>query len=393
MNSPLFNAPAPKAAKPAPAPAEALDLDLAQIPEARLELMPRANGTARFQPLLARLPDAEAQAQSLVIRDTDTPEEAANKSTMARRLRLDGFRATRLEAAKIHKELKAGILEIGRELDGAERTLRQRCEKWEAELEEIETYAERMEQQRRADLRNARSLEINPFLTGALAVDLADLSAEEYAAALADAKELHELREARAKAAEEARVKAEQEAEQRRKAEAEAAAAERARLEQERLREQIHWQEQAAKLEKERQAAAEERAKAAAERARQEKRAAEERARLESEAAAERARLAEEARKIAIERDRVAAAARAAKAKADAEAAAEARRVEQEAEAARRAAAAPDAEKVKALRQRLIDMPLPRTDNNKVFQACDRAVKLATDELARIIAKLEGGAQ
>jgi hypothetical protein len=385
MTSPLFDAPAPKAAKPAPA--EAVALDLTEIPAMQLEVMPSANGIVKFAPLVASLPDAEARADALTIITDDTDETIAQKSADARRLRLDGFRAVRLEAAKIHKELKSGINEISKQLDGAEREIRQRCEKTEDALMEIERYAETKAEERRQALRAARATQINPFLTSAPAVDLAEMSEEEFAAALADARELFELREARAKAAEEARVKAEQEAA--------AAAAERARLEKEREEERIRLQrehaEMAAKLEKERQAAAEERAKAAAERARQEARAAEERARLESEAAAERARLAEDARQIAIERERVAEAARAAKAKADAETAAAARAAEEQAAAERRAAAAPDAEKVKALRQRLIDMPLPKTDSLKVFQACDRAVKMATDELARIIAKLQAG--
>jgi hypothetical protein len=375
MTSPLFDIPAPKAAKPAPAPTEALALDLSRIPEARLEVMPRANGVARFAPLVASLPDAETRAASLAIATEDTDETITLKSADARRLRLDGFRAVRLEAAKIHKELKAGILEIGRELDGAEREIRQRCERTEDVLMEIERYAETKAEERRQALRAARATQINPFLTSAPAVDLAEMSEEEFASALADAKELHELREARAKAAEDARVKAEQEAEEKRKAEAAAAAAERARLEKEREEERIRLQQEAA--------AARAKTEEAERRMRAEREAAAaEQKKRDAEADAERARLAEEARQIAIEREKVAAAARAAKAKADAEAA-----------AAARAAAAPDAEKVKALRQRLIDMPLPKMDNLKVFQACDRAVKLAIDDLARIIAKPEGGVQ
>lgn len=377
MTSPLFDTPTPPKAKPAtPAPeAPTLDLDLAEIPDMKLEVMPRANGVARFSPLVASLPDAEARAASLAIADDDTDEVIALKSADARRLRLDGFRAVRLEAAKIHKELKAGILEIGRELDGAEREIRQRCERTEDALMEIERYADTKAEERRCALRAERAKQINPYLTAAPAVDLAEMSDEEFASALADARELSELREARAKAAEEARLKAEREAEERRKEEERQREEERIRLQQEAEAARAKLEEAQARLKAEREAAA----------AEQKKR--------DAEADAERARLAEEARQIAIERERVAELARAAKAKADAEAAAEARRVEQEAEAARRAAAAPDAEKVKALRQRLIDMPLPRTDNNKVFQACDRAVKMATDELARIIAKLEGGAQ
>jgi hypothetical protein len=389
MTSPLFDTPAPKAAKPAPAaPAEteAVALDLSAIPEAELELMPRANGVAKFAPLVASLPDAEARAASLAISDDDNDSTITLKSAEARRLRLDGFRAVRLEAAKIHKELKAGILEIGRELDGAEREIRQRCERTEGALMEIERYAETKAEERRQALRAARAAQINPYLTSAPAVDLTDMSEEEFAAALADARELFELREARARAAEEARVKAEQEAEEKRKADAAAAAAEHARLEKEREEERIRLQQEAA--------AARAKAEEAEKRMKAEREAAAAEQKKRDEAlAAERRQLADEAQRIAIERARVLDAARETKAKADAEAAAAARAAEEQAAAERRAAAAPDAEKVTALRQRLIDMPLPRTDSLAVFQACDRAVKMATDELARIIAKLEGGAR
>jgi hypothetical protein len=375
MNSPLF-------AKPAPA--KAVALDLTEIPAMQLEVMPRANGVAKFAPLVASLPDAEARAASLAISDDDDDEVIALKSADARRLRLDGFRAVRLEAARIHKEAKEGVLKITRELDGAEREIRQRCERTEDALMEIERHAETKAEERRQALRAARATEISPYLTGALAVDLADLTAEEYSAQLADAKELHELREARAKAAEEARVKAEQEAEERRKEEAAAAAAERARLEKEREEERIRLQQEAA--------AARAKAEEAEKRMKAEREAADaEQKRRDQALAAERRQLADESQRIAIERARVLDAAREAKAKADAEAAAAARAAEEQAAAERRAAAAPDAEKVKALRQRLLVMPIPRTDDLAVFQACDRAVKLATDELLHIIARLEGG--
>jgi hypothetical protein len=379
MTSPLF-------ASPAPAPTEAVALDLTEIPAMQLEIMPRANGVAKFAPLVASLPDAEARAASLAIATEDTDETITQKSADARRLRLDGFRAVRLEAAKIHKELKSGINEIAKRFDGAEREIRQRCERTEDALMEIERYAETKAEERRQALRAARAAQINPYLTSAPAVDLTDMSEEEFAAALADARELFELREARAKAAEEARVKAEQEAEERRKEEAEAAAAERARLEKEREEERIRLQQEAA--------AARAKAEEAEKRMKAEREAAAAEQKKRDEAlAAERRQLADEAQRIAIERARVLDAAREAKAKADAEAAAAARAAEEQAAAERRAAAAPDAEKVKALRQRLLVMPIPRTDDLAVFQQCDRAVKMATDELLHIIAKLEGGVQ
>jgi chromosome segregation ATPase len=321
------------------------ELELANISDTEIEVMPRANGVAKFAPLVARLPEAEAQVEALVIRATDTPEEITKKSAIARRLRLDVFRATRVGAKKIHTELKAGILEIGRELDGAERELRQRCEKWEAELEAIETHAARMEQHRRDNLRTARAAEITPFLTGPLTVDLADLTEEQFSAQLADARDLHEMREAK-------RIKEEEE----RKAEEAAKEAERLRVEAEKEAERVRLAEENRRLEAERKA---------------EREAAE----------AERARLAEEARKAEAERKRLAneaAAAAAAKAKEEAEAAA----------AKRRAASAPDAAKIAALAESIAAL-VPEFSSPFIAESVACAIGLATAELARIRERLE----
>lgn len=338
-------------------------LEVIDISDAKLELMPRANGIEKFQPLLAKLPEAEAKIASLAIVDGDTPKDVARKSAEAKRLRLDAFRAARVEAGKIHKELKAGVLEIGKQLDGAERELRQRCEKSEALLEAIETHAARMEQQRRADLRSKRAELISPFLTGPMTVDLADLSEEDFASQLNDAKELAELRaeRERVRLAEEERQRAE--AEEKRKQEEAEREKERLRLEQER-------KELAAKLEEER------------------KQAAAEREKLEAEQKAERERLAEEARKIAAERDKALAAAAEAKAKEDAENAAKAKAEQERLAEERRAASAPDAAKVKGIIDNLSAIN-PQLASKKASTAVVNAIRLAITELERIHTKLQ----
>lgn len=350
------------------------ELQLANISDTEIEVMPRANGVAKFAPLAACLPEAEAQVESLVIRATDTPDEITKKSASARRLRLDVFRATRVGAKKIHTELKAGILEIGRELDGAERELRLRCEKWEAELEAIETHAARMEQQQRQTLREFRAIHINPYLTGPLTIDLADLTEEQFSAQLADARDLHEMREAK-------RIKEEEE----RKAQEAAKEVERLRVEAEKEAERVRLEEENRRLEAERKAEREaaeaERKRIEAEREAERRAAAEERRKLEEEQAAERARLAEEARKAEAEQKRLAdeaAAVAAAKAKEEAEAAA----------AKRRAASAPDAAKIATLTESITAL-VPEFSSPLIAGSVARAIGLATAELARIRERLE----
>ena len=351
------------------------ELELTDISDTAIEVMPRANGIAKFQPLLASLPDAEARIASLAIAETDTPQEIAKKSAAAKRLRLDAFRAVRIEAKKIHSELKEGVLKITRELDGAEREIRQRCEGHEETLSQIEQHAEKMEQQRRAALSEARAAEISPFLTGPLTVDLADLTEDQFAAQLTDAKDLYEMREAKRRKEEEDRKAAE-----------EAAEAERKRVEAEKEAERVRLAEENRRLEAERKAEREaadaERKRIEAEREAERKAAAENRRKLEEEQAAERARLAEEARKVEAERKRLAdeaAAAAAAKAKEEADAET----------ARRRAAAAPDAAKIATLADGITAL-IPEFSNPLLAGSVARAVGLATAELARIREKLEG---
>jgi hypothetical protein len=356
-------------------------LEVIDISDAKLELMPRANGIEKFQPLLAKLPEAEARIASLAIVDEDAPKDIARKSAEAKRLRLDAFRAARVEAGKIHKELKAGVLEIGKQLDGVERELRQRCEKSEALLEAIETHAARMEQQRRADLRSKRAELISPFLTGPMAVDLADLSDEDFASQLNDAKELAELRaeRERVRLAEEERQRAE--AEEKRKQEEAEREKERLRLEQER-------KELAAKLEEERKQAAAEREKLEAEQKAERERMAKEVAEAHSKAEqAERKMRAQRDAAAAEQKKRDAEAAET-KAKEDAENAAKAKAEQERLAEERRAASAPDAAKVKGIIDNLSAIN-PQLASKKASVAVVNAIGLAITELERIRTKLQ----
>lgn len=191
---------------------------------AALEIMERGNihGIEKFQPLELTIRQAVESVAALVIQPEDTPEVKAWKMEEANRMRMKVFRASRLAAEKLHKELKAGILDTGRRLDSAERSIRQTCEDMEKRLKEIEEYAERERDRIEQELRETRAAEISPFLTGPLAVDLGKIDEAAYQSLLSDARDLHNLRVKRQQEEEEA---------ERRRQEAEAAEQERERQE------------------------------------------------------------------------------------------------------------------------------------------------------------------
>lgn len=342
--------------------------------EAQLTIMPRADGIERFRPLLATMAEAKALVPRLAISADDTAETKLHKAKEARRLRLDIFKATRVQAGKIHKELKAGILEIGKKLDSAEREIRNDCEAIEEQLEETETYPERERQRIEDETRVRRANEIAPYLNGPVAVDLGKITEDTYRRLLTDSRDLHEMRLERERAAAEAAKKAAEEKAAAAAAERERAAKEQEerKLEIERLKKEAAAKEadrlaELAKLRKEQEA------REAA--AKKEREAAEERSRAELAALAEKNRLAqakadEENRK---ERERIAAekaeadkkaAAAAAEADrlrkaADAAKAAEEKAAAEAAERARIAAAAPDIEKLRAFAHAISALDLP----------------------------------
>lgn len=317
-----------------------------------LEIMPRADGAERFQPLKLRLEDHITKSSAIIISADMTPEKQKEISLQAREARLKLFRALRIETGKLHDEAKRGILEIGNRLDSAEREIRKKCEAEEARLEEIETFQKRQEQKRREALHAERKATITPFLTGPVTGDLSGLSDEEFAAQLRDAQDGHAFREQRAEAQRVAR----EAAEAKRREEEEAAAekrrqeAEAARVEHERVRRE-----------------AEERRKEV------------ERLNAETAAAQADARKAQaDARKAQAELDR------------KAEEERKAREAEAQAERARRNA--PDIEKVRAFRYELGQLELPALSAVNAATAAaiaEQRTKFKT-WLNAVIEKMEG---
>ncbi len=320
---------------------------------------------AAFLPLHQRAETLIADAAKIVV--TDATQVTEMKRARAARLAL---RAVRVEVEQARKAEKESALRFGQGVDLLAKHITTAIEPEEHRLEEAEKFAERAEAARQAALKQAREDLLRPFGIDTTFYRLGEMPEATFAELLATTRTAHEaklaaekkaeedqLAAARAKAEEDARIRAENE---RLRKEAEAkereAAAERARVEAERRAERE-------KAEREAREAAE---KARKERETIEAKAKAEREKAEAEARAERAKREEAERKLAAERK-----AQEAKAKAE--------------EAARRkAAAAPDATKLRAYGAALRAVPLPelKTDDaNERIEAIDQAV---TDLVARI---------
>lgn len=379
-----------------------------------LEIMPRADGAERFQPLNLRLADHIAAASAISISDEMPVEQQKAVAAQARRLRIGLFRALRIEAKNLHGEAKRGINEIGRTLDAAEREIRLACEAEEERLYDIEEFQAKREQERRQRLHEERKAALSPLLSYPVNGDLSGLTDEEFVAQLQDAKDGHERRVQKAEDERKAREEAE------RKAAAEEAArleeqarlkaeAEDRRIEVERLKAEAAKAEadRAAELErlrKEQQTreAAERKAREEAEeRSRQQLLALEEKTRLEREAAEReaKAKAAAEAEKAREERERLhaekmAAEAEARKAQAELERRQaeerKAREAEEQAERARRNA--PDIEKVRAFRYEVgqLELPALHPDNAAAAAAIAEQRAKFVGWLSAVIAKMEG---
>lgn len=373
--------------------------------EAKLTLMPRADGSLiQFKPFLQVLAENEAKAMAMTISADMPPEQRKAVAKEARALRLDCFRQARLGADKAKTSLKADVLEFTRAVDKKNGEIWDRCEAIEKHLEDIERFEENERRRVEQENRQSRAAEIAPFLTGPTSVDLGIITEGDYQRMLADAKELHAVRQERdrkekeeqeailkAAADERRRIAAEKEEERQRvaaenarlRAEAEARAQEvereRQRVEEERRKER----EAAAAAQRAIEAKAQAEREAAAAAARKEKaRMDAERAALEAEQAKERARLKAEADKAGAERKRLA----------DAETA----RLKKEADekkaaalAAKKAAAAPDIQKLAAFIISEEDKNLPELRNGDITARINGVHQTYVRSLKTIAAMLE----
>lgn len=287
---------------------------------------------------------------------------AVNAPAEARKARL-ALKAVRVAAEKTRKGLKDDILLRGRAIDSINAILETQITPIEARLEHIEKAEEITAAERKVALKKEREEALKPFGINTQFYPLGEMDDASFAQLFNDTKLAHEARIEQARVAEEKRIADEAKAEADRVEAARVAAveAERVRFENIYLKQEADAREAAAKVERE---------QAEADRKEIQRKADEAAALAKKERDELEAKLATEQ----AERQRIAAEQRA---RDDAEAAEQAIRFENE----RKAAAAPDREKlaawVGALRENTIPEMATRDGETLAIELTDRAAKLA----------------
>lgn len=159
------------------------------------------------------------------------------------------LKAKRIDVEKTRKELKEQSLREGQTIDSIARILKNLIEPLEEKAEEIETFAQRLEAQQKAELQSKRLAELQQYNfqynTG---FDLGSMDETMYQNLLAGTKKAHEDR-----------IEAERKAEEERIAREKAEAEERERIRQENERLKAEAQAREKQMEAERKAAEQER--------------------------------------------------------------------------------------------------------------------------------------
>jgi hypothetical protein len=333
------------------------------------------------------------------------PEDRTHQK-LAREVRL-GLRSVRCDVENTRKKLKADSLARGKAIDGFANVLKYLCEPVEEKLLEVEQFAERQEAARIAQLVSDRTRALVAVEADPTAYNLGVMDDDTFALVLEAAKKRRADRIEAERKAEADRVAREQ---------AEAAERERIRVENARLKKEAEEREAVAEAERKaayeelmriegerakERAEAEKARKAAEAKAQAERDAIEAKARTErekAEADARKARQAAEAQaraekakaeaRIKAEREKMEAvlnAERHAREKVEREAAearrkeaeriaaeqlAESKRKAAEAEAARKAATAPDREKIMALAAAVRSLTIPHCATEAGRAAC-----------------------
>jgi len=299
-----------------------------------------------------------AKSKDIVVTDVSQTREMK----IARDMRL-ALRQIRCDAENTRKRLKADALAKGKAIDGIANVLKALVEPVEAYLQEQEDFAKRVEEQKREELRQARTLSLSAYmdLTG-MSFDFAMMQQEQFDAMLTGAKMKKEAEAAASQKLEQMRI--EEEARLRKEAEdkarLEAEQREKERLERERLLKEAQdkAQEEAEKrLEAERKAKAE-REKAEREAAEAKDKADAEQAKIQAKLDAER----KERERMQAEINAKAKAEREEKEKAERE---EAARLDAERIAKQKAEQAPDKDKALAFAATIRALIVPKLSSEK----------------------------
>ena len=342
-----------------------------------LELVVVENGLSvessgsMLSPFLEFLGQAESWKDKVAtIRVTDVSQ--VREMALAKQTRL-ALKEIRVASDKQRKAMKDESLKRGRMIDGLHAVIEGTITPLENQLREQEEFAIRKETARKLALKTSREEMLRPYGADTSFYDLGAMPDQTFADLLEGTRQAYETKQAASRAAEEARIAAEKAERER----LQKLAAENARLKAEK-----DAAEALAKKEREEAAAAQrtEREKAEAARIAEHNR---HQAEIE---AANRQRLAEKA-----EADRKAKEEREAREKAERELArvreSEAAKARQEAEAARKAAMAPDKEKLAKLARDIRAFQVPEMDSAAGVSA-QVEILMLVDELAEKVERI-----
>jgi len=163
------------------------------LPEDKLLLL-----VNQFIPYLEQVVQLEKLFDGLEV----TQEDDTAGMKKAREARL-AFRKARTECEKIRKEEKQWANVVGRTIDYMGRTVRSRCEHWEDHYKGLETFAERIEAERKEALKLEREELLSPYVEELDGWDLGNMSGDAFNKLLSASKIAHEQevaeREKRAK--------------------------------------------------------------------------------------------------------------------------------------------------------------------------------------------------
>lgn len=292
----------------------------------------------KFLPFFEQAQEWKEKAESLIV--TDESQTDLMKEARTARLAL---KEIRIGADKTRKALKEDSLRYGKAVQGVYNVINFLIVPIEKHLEAQEKFVENKEKERKEKLGQERAMELEPLAEYIpLNLNLAEMTEEDYQKLLAGARFQQDARIKAEKEAEELRIKQEKEERERQKA-----------IEEENRKLKAEAEKREKEMEKER-------AKAEAEKKKQEEKEAKEKAEYEAKLKAER----EAKEKMEAEL------------KAKAEAEAEEKRLKEEAD--KKAKQAPDKEKLLAFAKLLDGLELPEIEDIEMRKVLSNSKDLIT---------------
>jgi len=138
-----------------------------------------------FEPMVGMLEEMEGQYAEVM-----KLEQSPEKSALAKRLRIE-IAKVRIEADKVRKAQKQQYLIAGNAIQGAFNILKYAVTDKEEALKEVETYYERLEEERLQKIREERGQQLEELEYVLPGVDLASVSDEDFEKILGQARVNH----------------------------------------------------------------------------------------------------------------------------------------------------------------------------------------------------------